>query len=118
MRVPLACTLTPGDARTRIDEWRRALGEAVTVVDRRSATHLVLALAGGPAPLHDLVSLAQAEVGCCPFFAFAFRLSGSGGQLIVDVPSDAVAVLDDFTALASSVVASPAASHSGGEAPA
>jgi hypothetical protein len=100
MGVPIACTLTVDDATTRLDEWRSALGRSIASVRRTSPTELVLALRDDRAGLDALVALTQRELACCAFFDFTLRIAVEGVALVVAVPPDAAAVLDDFANLA------------------
>jgi hypothetical protein len=47
-----------------------------------------------------LIGLAQAEKGCCPFFDFTLHIDSETVALVVGVPTDAHAALDDFARLA------------------
>ena len=102
MRVPIACTLTSDATTYRIAEWRVALDTLVTAVTRTAPGRVELRLVAGPAAAGQLVDLARREKACCGFFTFAMQIGADGSSLIVEVPEDATAVLDDFVALRNS----------------
>ena len=102
VQVPIACTLT-ADARTeRTEEWRATLRTSVTAATRKAPGRVELRLADGPSAAGRLVDLVRREKACCGFFSFAVEIDAQGATLVVEVPEDAVAVLDDFAALHSS----------------
>lgn len=100
MRVPIACTLSADDAADRIGEWRTAFGSSVTAAARPAPQRLELRMAEDPAALSLLVDLARREKACCGFFAFTVEIEAQGATMVVEVPDDAVAVLDGFAGLA------------------
>lgn len=91
--TPIACSLTPGAARSQLDEWRKLMDWAVARTERVSPTRLELHLEPN-CELTAVVDLAQREVACCPFFAFAIDVRADGLVLVVDVPDDASEMLD------------------------
>lgn len=99
VRVPIACTLTPDLAADRIGEWRTALRTVVSSATRTTPGRVNLRLVDGPQPAGLLVDLARREKACCDFFTFAVEIDRQGATMAVEVPDDAVAVLDDFLAL-------------------
>lgn len=102
MRVPVACTLTSDAATDRIAEWRAALDTLVTTATTTAPGRVELRLLDGPAAAGHLVDLARREKSCCGFFTFTVQIDADGSSMIVEVPEDAAAVLDDFLALRSS----------------
>jgi hypothetical protein len=58
-----------------------------------------LRLLDGPAAAGRLVDLARREKACCGFFTIAIEIDAQGATMVVEVPDDAVAVLDDFVVL-------------------
>ncbi len=99
MRIPIACTLDAVSARDQVEEWRQLLGGSVAVVERPSPVELHLVLRSDLANLTEVVRLAQREKECCAFFEFALRIEPATVRLVVSVPPEASALLDDLTAL-------------------
>ncbi len=99
MRVPIACTLTADAATDRIAEWRAALATSVVTMARTSPRRAELRLVDGPGPAGQLVDLARREKACCSFFDFTVEFDAQGATLLVQVPEDAVGLLDDFMTL-------------------
>ncbi len=98
MDKAVACSLDDGDARTRLDAWRAALGHGVTAVEWPAPNEVHMRLAD--VPFADLAELARLEAACCPFFEFRIEITAAGSALIVSVPVDAEGVLRDFASLA------------------
>jgi hypothetical protein len=46
--------------------------------------------------IKSVISLAQREVACCPFFSFTIEIRAERLVLAVEVPNDAVEILDEF----------------------
>ena len=65
------------------------------VVDGRASlpNRLELGLIPG-SDVSSVMGLAQREVSCCPFFTFTFEIAADRLVLTVDVPNDAIEVLD------------------------
>jgi hypothetical protein len=95
VKVPIACTLEPSDARAQLGEWQEVLGRAVGGSERVSPNRLELTLVPN-ADIGSVVSLAQREVACCPFFAFTLQIQAEHVVLAIEVPNDAVGVLDQL----------------------
>jgi hypothetical protein len=102
VQVPIACTLTADATTERTEEWRAALRISVTAATRTAPGRVEFRLADGPIAAGRLVDLARREKACCAFFSFAVEIDAQGATMVVEVPEDAVAVLDDFAALRSS----------------
>lgn len=96
VKIPIACSLEAGAAKRQLGEWRQLLGR----VDHRhrvSPTRLEL----GPlsrSEIEDVVQLAQREAACCPFFTFMIEIGHERLILAVEVPDEAVEVLDEVMA--------------------
>ena len=99
MRIPIACTLGVDGAAERIEEWRIALRTSVSAATRTTPRRVELRVAEGPTAVGRLVDLARREKACCGFFSFAVEIDSGGATMVVEVPDDAVGVLDDFVAL-------------------
>lgn len=95
MRVPIACTLEVSDARLQIGEWQAALRQLVVDVERASANRLEFILKPG-SNLGAVVTLAQREVTCCTFFTFTVVIGVERLVLAVEVPDDAIEILDQL----------------------
>ena len=48
------------------------------------------------ADIGSVISLAQREVACCPFFSFTLEIQAECLMLAIEVPNDAVDVLDQL----------------------
>jgi hypothetical protein len=84
--IPVACSLSATDARTRLADWERLLERAaVTRTPVEGGTRVALApLDGVRAELDRLVA---AERECCPFLDF--EVEEGGGVLAVTIPAEA-----------------------------
>jgi hypothetical protein len=100
MQVPIACTLGRGDATERVDAWREALATSITSVARPTPGRVELHLVHDPGRIGVLVDLASREKACCEFFDFSIQIDALGATLVVAVPDEALAVLDEFEAMA------------------
>jgi hypothetical protein len=72
---------------------------SVTSAARTAPGRVELRLADGPIAAGLLVDLARSEKACCGFFTFTVQIEADRATMVVEVPDDAVAVLEDFTAL-------------------
>jgi hypothetical protein len=97
--VPIACTLTPDDASDRIEEWRQFLSASVGTAIRTSREQLQIRLNPSTKDLIIAVDLAQRERACCEFLQVSIKLGADARWLVIGVPPDAIALLDDFEAL-------------------
>ncbi len=106
MNIPIACTLQPSDARSQLGEWQELHGRAIGRTERVSPTRLELTLLPQP-DIESIIDLARREVACCPFFSFAIEIHAEHLVLAVNVPDDAIGILDQL-ALTPDTPASPA----------
>ena len=95
MRIPIACTLRPSEASYQLDEWQEMLRRVVAGAHRVSANRLELSLSPD-ADIESVIGLAQREVACCAFFSFAIDIRADRLVLAVEVPDDAVDILDEL----------------------
>lgn len=95
MRIPIACTLQPSDARSQLGEWQNLLNQVTERTERVSPNRLELALTSD-ADIGSLISLAQREAACCTFFSFSIDILVDRLDLVVTVPDDAVEILDQL----------------------
>ena len=100
MSVPIACSLTPEDAGTRVEEWRRILSAAVIETVRPSPDRVEFHLVDDLSQMADLIGLAQREKQCCPFLEFNLSIDAEAVMLVVTAPEEASSILDGFTGLA------------------
>ena len=103
MESPIACTLGPAAVGPRIEQWREVLSKAVTHTERVAPDRLACELQADLADLRALAVLAQEEKACCRFFTFSFEVEVEVEvvTMVVGVPDDATAVLDQFATLTS-----------------
>jgi hypothetical protein len=94
MSVPIACSLELARAKSQLDEWQR-LRRVLDQVERVSPRRLELVLLRD-ADVTSVVDLAQREKACCPFFTFTIEIASDHLVLVIEVPDDAVEVLDDL----------------------
>jgi hypothetical protein len=95
VKIPIACTLEPGDARSQFGEWEEVLRRVVDGSQRVSPNRLELRLLPD-ADVGSLISLAQREAACCAFFSFTVVIHADRLVLTVEVPDDAIEVLDQL----------------------
>jgi hypothetical protein len=90
----ICCTLSDADAvRLRIDDWRSVL----EFISRRTKIDGGLRLElRDDAPIAEVVRLAEAEHGCCTFFAFALTIDSRGTALEVRAPAEAATLVRDL----------------------
>jgi hypothetical protein len=93
VQIPIACSLEPGDARSQLGEWQEVFRRAVDRSERVSPNRLELSLFPD-SDLASIVNLTQREAACCPFFAFTIEISAQRVVLAIEVPDDAVQILD------------------------
>ena len=97
MKIPIACTLQPSDARSQLGEWLGVLERVTDHSGRISPNRLEISLIPD-ADIEPLVSLAQREAACCTFFSFAIEIWADRLVLAVEDPDEAVEVLDQLVA--------------------
>ncbi|MGH9295629.1 MAG: hypothetical protein ACRD0B_09885 [Acidimicrobiales bacterium] len=98
-RVPIACSLTAGDAEERVAEWRQLLERHVSEVARTDRLAR-LRLAEGDGPLVAATDLARREKACCPFLELRLVIYPEAVWLEVEAPDYDAAVLDGLVDLA------------------
>ena len=75
--IGAACTLSSGEVRERLAEWRRLRDRAASVEERPDGARLTFA--NEPvAPIGDLI---ERESECCSFYTFDLRIDGAVRQL-------------------------------------
>ena len=103
--VPIVCRLEAPGARAQLGEWQDLLAGEDVRLARLSPTEISIRLpasgvdeaGSNVTTVGSLVSLAQREKACCPFFTFRVDIDEDAVTLLVTVPEDAVAVLDELT---------------------
>ena len=93
----IACTLSAGSMKGRIDDWRALLDH----VERREridgGVRSVFAVS---VPHGELIRLVAAEQDCCQFFQFAITVDTRGIALEVRAPKDAQAIVESMFGVA------------------
>lgn len=97
VNIPVSCSLEQSDARSQLGEWQEVLRSVVDRSERVSPNRLELSLIPG-SEIGSVVRLAQREVACCPFFAFTLEIGAERLVLVVEVPNDAIEILDQLVA--------------------
>jgi hypothetical protein len=98
VEIPVACTLSPLEAHTRVEEWQVMVDRCVANVSRVDSNRLDLSLHPDLDDVASLMKLVQQEKACCAFFDFTFAVEADAVTLVVRVPESAVGVLDEFAA--------------------
>ncbi|MEU0152777.1 hypothetical protein [Micromonospora fulviviridis] len=103
--VPDACTLPTAERPLRLAEFDQFFRDALRGVERPSAQHLRLRLAGTGQVKEAARDLTARESSCCSFFAFDLTRSGPEAlTLDIRVPSAHVDVLDGLADRAASAM--------------
>jgi hypothetical protein len=92
--VPESCTLPTAERPLRVAEFDALFATVTRPAERLGPMRLRLHLPGGPDALAGARDLVARETGCCSFFSFELRPSGTATELDVGVPGSQVAVLD------------------------
>lgn len=98
VHIPIACTLSSGEATDRIEEWRDLLNLHVIEVVR-TATSAQLRLRNDDETFVKAMHLARSEKTCCAFFEFRFLALSDAVWLEVETPDDGAPILDGLTSL-------------------
>lgn len=77
----------------RLQAWRGVVA-AAKAVQREAPERLRLALPSDSAA--EVAALCAAELLCCPFFRFTLELQAGGVGLIIVVPVEGAALLDEL----------------------
>ena len=93
MNIPNACTLQPSNARSQFAEWREVLPRVTNRSERVSPIRFEVTIKPD-ADIGPLVNLAQREAACCAFFSFSIEIQADRLVLVVEVPDEAVEILD------------------------
>jgi len=93
--IPIACTLEPNDARSQLGEWHEILHRVVDGTERVSPSRLEFSLLPD-VDIASVINLAQREVTCCAFFSFSIEIRADHLVLSVQVPNEAVEILDQL----------------------
>ena len=97
MEQPIACTLTPGAYRERI-EALTALAARALRSRERTADGERLTFADSAENERDLRAAVAAEAACCPFLRMDLRRGADGLVLDVAGPEDARPVIEELFA--------------------
>lgn len=99
MQVPIACTLSEGEAGDRVEEWRVFFSTSIDAAQTAGTNSLLVRLKPGPAVLVATADLAQREVTCCAFFCFSIKIESKESWLVIEVPPDAGEILAQLAGL-------------------
>lgn len=88
--MPIACTLSMGSLRGRVDDWQALLTH---VARREPIDGGVRAVFQPTVPLDQLVRLTAAEQDCCQFLSFAITVDTRGVALHITAPPDALEII-------------------------
>jgi hypothetical protein len=94
-RIPIACTLEPGDVADRLGEWRALVAHVVGRSELPGGHRLVL---GPGVDAGALATLAASERACCAFLDFAITIDARGVALEVTATAEGRPVLDELLA--------------------
>ena len=89
----IACTLSAGSMKGRIDDWQALLAHAER---RERIDGGVRCLFDASVPTADLIRLVAAEQDCCQFFEFAITVDTRGIALEVRAPEDARSIVESM----------------------
>ena len=93
----IACTLSAGSMRDRIDDWQALLDH----VERRERIDGgIRSVFAASVPHAELIRLVAAEQGCCSFFRFAITVDTRGVALEVRAPEDARPIVESMFGVA------------------
>ena len=93
--IPISCSLEPGDARSQLGEWQDVLLRVVDRSERVSPNRLELSIIPD-SEVGSVIRLAQREAACCAFFTFTVEIGAERLVLVVEVPDDAIEMLDQL----------------------
>ena len=93
--LPIACTLTPGDLRERLDLIRTLTREALVASERDG---LVLALRYAPDAAERVRAMVAGEQQCCAFLNFEVREQPDAVHVTITAPENARAAADELFA--------------------
>jgi DNA-binding transcriptional MerR regulator len=91
--IPITCALGPADMITRVEEWRRLVGDAI---GREAIDGGVRLLYASRTDLGPIATLVAAEQQCCSFFTFCISVTSGGVTLDVTAPSEARPMIDEL----------------------
>ena len=93
--VPIACTLSPSEYRSRLADIAALSREALRHVERRGLTLELRYAPEAAARVHELV---ERERTCCPFLRFEVHEDADEVRLVVTAPPAAVDAVPDLLA--------------------
>ncbi|CAN5649870.1 MerR family transcriptional regulator [soil metagenome] len=108
----IACTLSAGSMKGRIEDWQALLDH---VVRREPIEGGVRSVFSASVPTDELVRLVAAEQDCCQFFQFAITIDTRGVSLEVRAPDEALPIVTSMfgTPSRAARTAAPRSSASG-----
>ena len=93
--MPIACTLSPSDYRSRLAEIAALSRDALRHVERRGLT---LHLRYAPEAAARVRQLVEQERGCCAFLQFELHDDADEVRLLVTAPATAADAVPDLLA--------------------
>ena len=96
VEIPIACSLSLTDAGAQLATWQSVMDRFIDRRIRTRPNRAELRLNGAPGGVEAVVTLAQVEKGCCPFFDFSLAIDEEGLTLVVEVPETEWGILDGF----------------------
>lgn len=93
--IPIACTLSPSDYRTRLAEIAALSRDALRRVEHRGLTLDLRYAPGAAARVRQLV---EQERRCCAFLQFELHEDADEVRLLVTAPPSAAEVVPDLLA--------------------
>ena len=97
MEQAIACTLSPGQYRNRIDDLAQLAARALRSRER-TADGARLVFAGSEDTERELRALIAAEASCCAFLRMDLQRAGDGLVLDIAGPQDARAIIAELFA--------------------
>ena len=91
--IPIACTLTPADYRTRLEQIATLSRDALRHVEQRGD---VLDLRYAPEAAEQVRALVDQERVCCAFLTFDVHETAAYVQLLVTVPAAALSAVREL----------------------
>ncbi len=89
----IACTLSAGSMKGRIDDWQALLTH---VEQREPIDGGIRSVFAESVPTTELIRLVAAEQDCCQFFSFAITVDSRGIALEVRAPHDAQLIVESM----------------------
>ena len=96
--VPIACTLSAQDGKSRLERWRK-LGRQAAPTMRRTTNTIVVTYSATAGVEDELALLAGAESQCCSFLTWDVAVVDGRPTLTVTSPTGDASALDSVAGL-------------------